>query len=115
MKLEKIRNNNFTNFAVTASLILATSFVAVNLFPVALAASSSQATAVIEALVSVLTLICSVVGAIMALVGFIKVIMAHADSNGPEQNKAAMMIGSGIALILLGPLLKTLNVASWIS
>lgn len=89
-------------------------------FPVAFASgTASQAlTGVIDLLVTGIMVICGVVGVIITLIGIIKLIMAHANDDGPAQQKAATMIGTGIVLILFGTVViggfKT-KIASWLT
>lgn len=55
------------------------------------------------ALGNVMKTICLAIGAIFVGIGIIKVAIAHANEDGPATQKAAMMIATGIALIVLGP------------
>lgn len=69
----------------------------------------------IDALLSVLYLITNVIGVIFVVVGFVRIVIAHAQEDGPGQQKAAMFIGTGVALILLRVVMSSMNPASWIS
>lgn len=56
----------------------------------------------VNAIVKVLCNLVIVVGVIFAAVGFVKIVLAYANENGPEQQKAAMMLAVGVVLVALG-------------
>ena len=60
------------------------------------------------AIFNVLKTITTIVGAIFLIVGIVRFIIAHANEDGPNQQKAAMLIATGIALIIIGPVLSQL-------
>ena len=62
---------------------------------------------------TVIKVICYVVGALFAVIGIVKLAIAHADDSGPEQKKAVMMIATGGALVALGGILVDKIKASW--
>lgn len=68
----------------------------------ALAEGESALEGVVGLLVTIISIICGVVGVIFALIGVVKIAIAHANEDGPAQSKAAMMIATGIVLIILG-------------
>ena len=84
--------------------------------PGALAASGDHRTEVINGIVTILQYICTILGALFALIGIVKFAISHANEDGPAQQKAIMMMATGLLLVVLGALvLGNLNVASWIA
>jgi uncharacterized membrane protein len=82
--------------------------------PFAFAAGS--ASAVIEGVVKIISMICNVVGIIFVLIGVVKVAIAHANEDGPAQQKAALMIATGIILIVLGATkILGIDFAGWLT
>lgn len=59
-----------------------------------------------ESIFRVVKIITTVLGAIFLIVGIVKFVIAHANEDGPSQQKAAMMIATGIALVVIGPLMN---------
>lgn len=51
---------------------------------------------------NVLRIVLSAIGAIFILIGVVRYAIAHSQEDSPSQQKAAMMIGAGIALVVLG-------------
>lgn len=84
------------------------------LTPSAFASSvdSSSAATMITSIVKVLSTICTVVGIIMGIVGLVKFIMAHANEQGPEQQKAIMWIAVAIILVII-PNVLSATATSW--
>ena len=60
-------------------------------------------------LYGVVKIITTVIGAIFLLVGIVRFVIAHANEDGPSQQKAAMFIATGIALIAIGPVMSALH------
>ena len=75
------------------------------------AAATAAAEAMIEGILKVVKLICNVVGILFAIVGIVKFVIAHANEQGPEQQKAAVMMATGLVLVLLG--LLVLDTIPW--
>ena len=79
-------------------------------------ADNAALSGVLNTLKLVLTIICSVVGVIFAIVGIVKIAIAHANEDGPAHSKAAMMIATGIVLVILGAgVINNLPIDTWIS
>lgn len=57
--------------------------------------------------------ICYIVGALFAIVGIVKFAISHANEDGPAQQKAIMMIATGLLLVVLGTTLVRLIKADW--
>jgi hypothetical protein len=96
---------------VVASIMAATLYVA---FPTVFAAADAT-NSIITSLKGVLKLIATMIGAIFAASGIIKYIIAHANDNGSEQQKAMMFLASGAGLIIFGTaILPGLPIESWI-
>lgn len=72
------------------------------------------ATQAINGIVNVLALVTNVLGIIFVVVGIVRLVISMSQDNGPEQQKAGMFIATGVALILLRIVLKTLNPTGWI-
>lgn len=77
--------------------------------------NTEAATEAIKSLLNVLYLITNVIGVIFVLVGFVRIVIAHAQEDGPGQQKAAMFIGTGIALILLRIFMTNMHPETWIN
>lgn len=75
----------------------------------------NNASNVIKAVITVMKYICNIVGIIFALIGIVKFAISHANEDGPAQQKAAMMIATGIVLVVLGAVvLDQLKVETWL-
>lgn len=69
-----------------------------------------------EAVTKVVKLIATAIGAIFILVGVLKFAISYSNDDGPQQQKAVMMLAAGLVLVLLSQLvLDDLDIASWIS
>ena len=68
------------------------------------------ATEAFDAIFKVVAIITSIVAILFILVGLVKFITAHANDNGPDQQKAAMMIATGVGLLVLAGLIGTLGI-----
>ena len=77
--------------------------------------ASDSSKKVINGIVNVALLVAIVVGILLIIVGVIKFVVAHANEDGPGQQKAAMLLATGIALLLLGGIFKALNLAEIVS
>ena len=78
-------------------------------------AGTAAATDALDGVVKVVSLITNIVGIIFVVVGFVRYVMAHANDDGPSQQKAALFIGTGIALFLVGSILTNMNISTWIA
>lgn len=109
-----LNSRNILNFLVAASLFTVAAL-AWNLAPAAFADGATAAQEAINGIVSVLRLITGVIGAIFVLLGLVRLAIAHANEDGPAQQKAAVMLATGVVLLLFGTLiLGTLNPSSWL-
>lgn len=57
---------------------------------------------------AVITIVCQIVrivGVIFIIVGVVKFVIAHANEQGPEQQKAIMMLATGVVLIIVPTIL----------
>lgn len=69
---------------------------------------------VIKGILSVVFLITNVVGIILTIVGFVKLVIAHANEDGPAQQKAALFIATGLVLVLVRIVMSALSIETWI-
>lgn len=75
----------------------------------------NAATEAINGVLNVLFLITNVIGIMFVLIGFVRLVIAHSQEDAPGQQKAAMFIGTGIALILLRLVMGSMNPTSWVN
>ncbi|MDO4647079.1 MAG: hypothetical protein Q4B26_00415 [Eubacteriales bacterium] len=69
-----------------------------------------------DAVFRVERIITGIVGLLLFMVGLIRFVLAHANEDGPNQQKAAMMIAAGIGVIVVGQLVPTLfNLTTFIN
>ena len=66
-----------------------------------------------EMVKKIVKIICYIAGALFALTGIIKFAIAHANEEGPAQQKAIMMIATGVVLVALGLAMDSLIKESW--
>ena len=71
--------------------------------------ASTAAKTVFNGVFTVVKIVCLAVGALFAVMGIVKYTIAHAQEDSPSQQKAAMQLAAGIALIVVGFLISTLN------
>ncbi len=86
-------------------------------FPMVAAAGGNAAgvTSMVNAIKQIVTILCSVVGAIFLILGLVKLGIAQSEQDGPAQQKAIMMIATAVLLEVLAFLIiPNLNVESWI-
>ena len=72
--------------------------------------AGQAATSAMDAVFGVIRLIMTVVGVLLLLVGLIKFIIAHANEDGPNQQKAAMMMAAGLALLVFAFVINQLGI-----
>ena len=56
----------------------------------------------------------SVSGALFVLVGIIRFVISHANEDGPNQQKAALMIATGVALIIVVSIISSTDISSMV-
>lgn len=83
--------------------------------PVAFAGSAGAASSAAESIVKVVTAVATAVGAVFLLMGVLRFAIAHANEDGPSQQKAALLIASGIVLIGFSVLANALNIGQYIT
>ena len=69
----------------------------------------------INAVLSILYLVANIVGIIFIAVGIVRFAMSHAQEDGPGQQKAIMMMATGVVLLVVRFVLSSLHVETWIS
>ena len=69
----------------------------------------------IKAVLSILYLVANIVGIIFIAVGIVRFAMSHAQEDGPGQQKAIMMMATGVVLLVVRFVLSSLHVETWIS
>ena len=62
---------------------------------------------------TIVKIICMIAGALFAITGIIKFAIAHANEEGPAQQKAIMMIATGVVLVALGLAMDSIIKDSW--
>ena len=78
-------------------------------------AAASGTKAGIEAVVKIIMVLLSALGALFIVLGVIKFTIAHAQEDSPSQQKAAMLIASGIALLIVGFVVGKIDFANIIN
>ena len=63
----------------------------------------------IQTVVKIIMVLMSALGALFIILGVIKFTIAHAQEDSPSQQKAAMLIASGIALFIVGFVISQIN------
>ena len=63
----------------------------------------------IQTVVKIIMVLMSALGALFIVLGVIKFTIAHAQEDSPSQQKAAMLIASGIALFIVGFVISQIN------
>lgn len=69
--------------------------------------ANTNADTMITSVVQIIATLCTVVGVILGIVGLVKFIIAHANEQGPEQQKAIMWIAVAIILIIVPNIIST--------
>lgn len=97
----------FTLFAMLGLVVMLAGNGSLEVF----ANDNAQQTAqeMIKAILTVVYNIVTVVGIIFVIVGIVKFAIAYANESGPDQQKAAMMMATGIVLILLPAILRPMK------
>lgn len=62
---------------------------------------------------TIVKVICYIVGALFIIVGAVKFAISHANEDGPAQQKAIMMMATGVLLVVLATLLVNMIKADW--
>ena len=63
----------------------------------------------IATVIKIIMVLMSALGALFIVLGVIKFTIAHAQEDSPSQQKAAMLIASGIALFIVGFVISQIN------
>lgn len=66
-----------------------------------------------EIVKTIVRVICYIVGALFVIVGVVKFAISHANEDGPAQQKAIMMMATGILLVVLATVLTSLIQDDW--
>lgn len=118
MKLvEKIKNKamqskGLSKLAVNATLLSSSFMLAV---PQVFADKElTEGEQVINGILEIVGLITNVLGIIFVIVGFVKLVISNAQEDAPGQQKAAMFIATGLALILLKPVMSLIPFGDWL-
>ena len=94
-----------------AAAIMPAILMAVMAQPVMATDTAKQA---IGGVLSIVYLITNVMGIIFVIVGFVRLVIAHSQEDAPGQQKAAMFIATGIALIAVRVVLEGVGFADWV-
>lgn len=76
--------------------------------------ASNHGAEVINGILTVVYLITNVLGILFVIIGFVKLVISHAQEDAPGQQKAAMFIATGLVLILLRIVLALIPFSEWI-
>ena len=68
-------------------------------------ADADAKTQMFDAIRLIVKVICSIVGGIFLLVGIVKFAIAQSNDDGPAQQKAIMMMATGVLLVLIATLI----------
>ena len=63
----------------------------------------------IKAIVTVVCDIVMILGIIFVIIGLVKLVTAHANEDGPAQQKAATLLATGVVLVILPMVLRGLD------
>lgn len=63
----------------------------------------------IRAIVTVVCDIVMILGIIFVIIGLVKLVTAHANEDGPAQQKAATLLATGVVLVILPMVLRGLD------
>lgn len=77
-------------------------------------AGGDHAEDVIAGILGVVYLIMNVLGIIFVIIGFVKLIISHAQEDAPGQQKAAMFIATGLVLIIARLVMNQINFTEWV-
>ncbi len=107
LNMATVRTNLFRISMLMMTLMMA--------FPGVFASGpQGHSTDVIKAILSIVYLIMNVVGILFVLIGFVKLIISHAQEDAPGQQKAAMFIATGLVLIIARFVIAGLNIQNWV-
>ena len=111
------RREMLFNFLLAFAAIAFLTTVTMYVFPAALAETTNNAKSVVKLVMRILEIICCIVGALFTIIGIVKYAISHANEDGPAQQKAIMMMATGVILVLLGAAVLTNledTVAGWV-
>lgn len=111
MKIADKANKVKNSAALAANAMMLAGAVAMTA-PMVFASGPSKE--VIEGILAVVYLITNVLGILFVIVGFVKLVISHAQEDAPGQQKAAMFIATGLVLILLRIVLALIPFADWV-
>ena len=103
-KMEKVKHLFFK----ALPYILCFGYMAIRMMMMVVFGEPSGASQAFSAIATVLQPLLTAIGALFILIGVIRYAIAHSQEDSPTQQKAAMMIGTGIALVVLGGMATTI-------
>lgn len=106
-KANKVRNSA----ALAANAMMLAGAIAM---AVPMVFASNHGAEVINGILNVVYLITNVLGILFVIIGFVKLVISHAQEDAPGQQKAAMFIATGLVLILLRIVLALIPFSEWI-
>ena len=102
MKNKLTENNRQMAMVIMTAALMATVLVAAFYYFVpTVMAADPNVLQIFNIVGTVLRTISTIVGAIMVLAGIFQYAPAHANDNGPDQQKGIMMLATGVVLIIL--------------
>lgn len=77
--------------------------------------ASSAGGQVITGVLNVVGVITRAIGVLFLIVGFVRLVIAYTQEDAPGQQRSAMFIAAGLALLLLKPILDNMDFAGWLA
>ena len=109
VNLSQVRTNMFRLMMIMTTLMMA--------YPMVFASAGTagdKGEEVISGILAIVYLIMNVLGIIFVIIGFVKLIIAHAQEDAPGQQKAAMFIATGLVLIIARFVMNQIDFSGWV-
>lgn len=107
--MNDIRRKAEKNKAIKVVSLIMMALMMFGSFALAQGGDNATAREMIWGIVRVVCTIVMIVGVLFCIVGVVKFAIAHAENQGAEQQKAAMMLATGIALIILPTIIRLIK------
>ncbi len=97
-----MNNNNKTTMIKIAKVAALSALVLLAFAMPCMAEADAAVNAAYTGITSAVRVLLTAIGAIFIVVGLVRFVLAHSQEDSPSQQKAAMMIATGIAAIVFG-------------